>query len=88
MIKNWNRFNENNEEDSPRRWQEDWQAWYNWDNLDEIYIVYNCVNDEVERVDATYFRDNFFLEDDWDKVGNLEVAETCKIHDYIITRVK
>ena len=78
------KFTENNSDDN-------WIDWYDWDNIDELYIVYNCVSEDVEKVDATYFRDNF-LEDDWEKVGTLEVAETCEIStgitDYIITRVK
>ena len=102
-MKHLRKFNENIREDNSddsftvdgktfyKANDDDWINWYNWDSLDELYIVYNGVSGDVEKVDATYFRDNF-VEDDWEKVGNLEVADCCEVStgitDYIITRVK
>jgi hypothetical protein len=80
--------------DKIKRDEPEWFSWYDWSNMTEEYM---CYDEESKRGKIlgvkgdsikSWILDKKFTEEDWEIIGNLEIAETCSIGSLIITRVK
>ena len=84
-----------------RRFNEadEWEDWYNWENVKHSYIFYDESTEVCEKLEGASLgawirskHNNWigsnFSEEDWGLVANLDIAESCKLGGYIITRVK